>query len=569
MTARRLPPSAFARLRRACPRVCAGLLLLAGLGAARAAELPPPFVPTPAVLFGPLFVQVQMDALFADGKLFPDAVPKTSPLIIMQRYRAADPRSDAALLRFVQSNFRLPTAAHTPPAPPDKSLEAHIARLWPLLTRQPAVPPPYSSLLYVPKPYVVPGGRFREFYYWDSYFTMLGLIPDGHRDTAGDLVDDFSYMLREYGHIPNGARTYYLSRSQPPVYYLMVGLLASDPATAWSRHLADLKREYAYWMAGASHLHPGEARRNVVAMPDGSILNRYWDAADSPRDESYRNDVLVARASGRPPAQVYRDIRAAAESGWDFSSRWLRDGRHLGTIDTTDIVPVDLNSLLYGLEEAIASGCGAQHDSACQRNFNERARSRRRAMDRYLWNARGGYFMDYDWRRRRRNPELSAATLYPLFTGVADARQAEAIARVTRARLLKEGGIVTTNVASGQQWDAPNGWPPLQWIAVTGFRRYHRDALAREIARRWLATVERVFAHESKLVEKYDVEHALPGGGGEYPLQDGFGWTNGVTRALIALYPDLRPSGGAAVSASRQPVATGRRAPAGTRPWAR
>ncbi len=540
--------SCSSRLRRRgrCAAVCALLLLLSPLASAAAtagaaaAAVPQPFVPTPAELFGPLFVRVQMDALFKDGKEFPDAVPKAAPTLILQRYRAAKPRSRAALLRFVRSNFSLPTQAHTPPAPPDKSLEGHIARLWPLLTRQPVVPPPYSSLLYVPKPYAVPGGRFREFYYWDSYFTMLGLIPDGHLDTARDLVDDFSYMLREYGHIPNGARTYYVSRSQPPVYYLMVGLLAPHPASAWARHLKDLEREYAYWMEGSAGLAPGHARRNVVEMPDGSLLNRYWDASDTPRDESYRNDVLIARASGRPAAQVYRNLRAAAESGWDFSSRWLADGRHLATIDTTDIVPVDLNSLLFGLERAISSGCEQRHESACERRFAARARRRRQAMDRYLWNAQAGYFMDYDWRHHRRNPELSAATLYPLFTGVANMRQAGAVAAVTRARLLKEGGLVTTNISSGQQWDAPNGWPPLQWIAVIGLRRYDHPQLAHEIARRWLATVQRVFANEGKLVEKYDVEHNLPGGGGEYPLQDGFGWTNGVTQALLLLYPDLQ-----------------------------
>jgi alpha,alpha-trehalase len=518
-------------------------------GGADIAAAPTPFVATPAELFGPLFVQVQMDALFPDGKAFPDAVPKDPPPVVLRRYRAARPRSRAALLRFVHRTFSFPTEARTPPAEQDKSLEAHIARLWPLLTRQPVVPPPYSSLLYVPKPYVVPGGRFREFYYWDSYFTMLGLIPDGHLDTARDLVDDFSYMLREYGHIPNGARTYYLSRSQPPMYYLMVGLLSPDPASAWSRHLPELESEYAYWMEGSNGLRPGMARRNVVEMPDGSLLNRYWDAADTPRDESYRNDVLIARRSGRPAAKVYRDIRAAAESGWDFSSRWLADERHLTTIDTTDIVPIDLNSLLYGLELAISRGCQARRQAACARAFAARASRRREAIDRYLWDGKAGYFMDYDWRQQKRTGELTAATLYPLFTGVADINQADAVGGITQVRLLREGGIVTTNITSGQQWDAPNGWPPLQWIAVIGFRRYDQPALAREVARRWLATVQRVFANTGKLVEKYDVEHALPGGGGEYPLQDGFGWTNGVTRALLGLYPDLAPGRRAAAAA--------------------
>ncbi len=527
-------------------RMYIGLLVLSSLAslgatAAGAISAPGAFVPTPAQLFGPLFLQVQMDALFPDGKTFPDAAPKAPPPVILRRYRRANPRSRAALLRFVNSNFSFPTEAQTPPAQPDKSLEAHIARLWPLLTRQPVVPPPYSSLLYVPQPYVVPGGRFREFYYWDSYFTLLGLIADGHLDTARDVVGDFSYMLRQYGHIPNGARTYYLSRSQPPVYYLMVGLLSQDPASAWSQHLEDLEREYAYWMEGSAGLRPGEARRNVVEMPDGSLLNRYWDASDTPREESYRDDVLIARASGRPRAQVYRDLRAAAESGWDFSSRWLADGRHLTTIHTTDLVPVDLNSLLYGLERAISDACAARHDSECEHGFAERARRRREAMNRYLWDPASRYYMDYDWRHGRRTGELTAATLYPLFTGVAYLKQADAVGGITQVRLLEQGGIVTTNITSGQQWDAPNGWPPLQWIAVMGFRRYDQPALAHEIARRWLATVQRVFANKGKLVEKYDVEHNLPGGGGEYPLQDGFGWTNGVTRALLGLYPDLLP----------------------------
>ena len=518
-------------------------LALAGITSAAAHA----FYPTPAKLFGPLFVRVQMAGVFPDGKTFVDAVPKASPQVVLHRFRKDNPRTREALLRFVERNFTLPPPDRTR-VPKTATLRAHIAALWPLLTRPAAVPPLYSSLLYVPKPYVIPGGRFREFYYWDSYFTMLGLIPDGRMASARDMIDDFSYLIRTYGHIPNGTRTYYLSRSQPPVYYLMIGLLdRRDPARAWADHLATLRREYAYWMRGAAGLRPGQARRNVVAMPDGALLNRYWSEADTPRDESYRDDVLLARASGRPPARVYRDLRAAAESGWDFSSRWLGDERHLATIRTTDIVPIDLNSLLYGMERAISRGCAARHDLPCARRFAARARRRRNAVDRYLWDARRGYFSDYDWRTRRRTGELSAATLYPLFVGLADAHRANAVAAVTRARLLQPGGIVTTTIITGQQWDAPNGWAPLQWIAVQGLRRYGHPRLAFRLARRWVATVRRVYSNTGKLVEKYNVERKLPGGGGEYPLQDGFGWTNGVTQALLTLYPRLdHPSRGGA-----------------------
>jgi len=516
-------------------------LLAALLPATSSALAGEPFVPSPSQLYGPLFVRVQMAGLHPENDNFVDDVPKASPLAIMQRYRAADPRTRTALLEFVEDNFTFPARVRTPPIPADRTVSAHIARIWPLLTRPAVVPPAYSSLLYVPKPYVVPGGAFQEFYYWDSYFTMLGLIPDGHLDLAGDLVDDFSYLIETYGHIPNGARTFYLSRSQPPVYYLMVGLLdRARPAQAWAAHLRDLEGEYAYWMQGAEGLRPGRARRNVVAMPDGSILNRYWDERDVPRDEGYRNDVLTARAAGKPPAAVYRDIRAAAESGWDFSSRWFGDRRHMSTIRTTSIVPVDLNSLLYGLEEAIARGCEAKHDIACEQDFDARAHRRRNAMDRYLWDAASGYFVDYDWREAKRRNELSAATLYPLFVGLATRQQAQRVATITRSTLLKSGGIVTTTLHTGQQWDAPNGWAPLQWIAVRGLARYGDDALAHDIARRWVATVRRVYANTGRIFEKYDVEQALPGGGGEYPVQDGFGWTNGVTEGLLQRFPDLR-----------------------------
>ncbi len=525
------------------PRRLAGLLaVFLGLFAAASLAHADPANwanPTPAQLFGPLFVRVQMDAIFPDGMTFVDAVPKAAPSVILRRYRKHYPRTRAALRRFVEQNFTLPAPDRTrvPPAP---TLRAHIALLWPLLTRPATVPPLYSSLLYVPKPYIVPGGRFREFYYWDSYFTMLGLIPDGRMASARDLIDDFSYLIRTYGHIPNGNRTFYLSRSQPPVYYLMVALLdPHDPAHAWADHLSELKREYAYWMKGAAGLHPGQARRNVVEMPDGAPLNRYWSSADTPRDESYRDDVLTAKASGRPPARVYRDLRAAAESGWDFSSRWLGDEHHLTTIRTTDIVPIDLNSLLYGMERAISRGCAAAHQPACARLFAARARRRRSAIDRYLWDRRLGYFSDYDWHSGRRTGELTAATLYPLFVHLADAHQANSVAAVARARLLKRGGLVTTTIVTGQQWDAPNGWAPLQWIAIKGLRHYGHARLAYCIARRWIATVRRVYEHTGKLVEKYNVERELPGGGGEYPLQDGFGWTNGVTEALLTLYPRL------------------------------
>lgn len=491
----------------------------------------------PDELYGELFVAVQTAELFDDQKAFVDAVPNLDPEVILAQYRAqrADPSFD--LKTFVGAHFMLPIQRTITP-PPKQSLRDHINWLWPELTRTTAAVPEASSLIPLPEPYVVPGGRFREIYYWDSYFTMLGLAQAGRRDLVGSMVANFAYEIRELGHIPNGNRTYYLSRSQPPFFSHMVQLAASDAGAATlAKYLPELRREHAYWMAGAEETAPGSATRRVVVLADGTLLNRYWDDLDRPRSESYMADITTARAAAdRKPEDVYRDLRAAAESGWDFSSRWFGDGRTLATIRTTAIVPVDLNSLLYHLEDSIVKGCEADADQGCASEFRERARRRARAIEQYLWNERG-YYGDYDWVLGAPRENLTAAALFPLFVGLARADRAQQTARSVEKELLEPGGLVTTPLETGEQWDAPNGWAPLQWVAVDGLRRYEESALAETIATRFLARVSRVYGETGKLVEKYAVMgDGGEGGGGEYPLQDGFGWTNGVTLKLLDLY---------------------------------
>ena len=529
--ARRAAPAVARRRHRAAAYALA-LLPFAWAQAREVGGLEDP----PQVLFKDLFIAVQTAQIYADGKAFPDAVASEPPQVILQQYHAERPESPAQLKHFVEAHFGLPAPVTGAPSPPGEvSIVAHIDALWSPLTRNSAAPPPYSSLLALPEPYVVPGGRFREVYYWDSYFTMLGLAESGRHDLVMGMVRDFAYLIDRYGHVPNGARTYYLSRSQPPFFFAMVGLVSAD---AFATYLPQLRREYAFWMEGERALTPGASHRRVVAMPDGSILNRFWDDRDTPRDESYREDTELATTSRRPPAQLFRDIRAAAESGWDFGSRWFADAHARATLDTTEIVPIDLNSLLFGLEKAIRTGCEQRGDKACAQNFARRAAARRRSIDRYLWDAPTGAYLDYRWTKRARMPRVSAATLYPLFVSLASKSQATAVASITARELLKAGGIVATTLETGQQWDSPNGWAPLQWIAVSGLRDYGLTPLAATIACRWMANVNEVYRQSGKLVEKYDVvTTGRSGGGGEYPLQDGFGWTNGVMRKLIALYP--------------------------------
>ena len=395
---------------------------------------------------------------------------------------------------------------------------------------------------------------FSELYYWDSYFIMLGLAESGRRDLLEDMVKNFADLMDTYGHAPNGTRTYYLSRSQPPFFFAMVSLLSpSDPAAAFARYLKELKTEYAYWMEGANALKPGQAHRHAVALGDGSILNRFWDDSDAPRDESYSEDVVLAAATARPAHEMFRDIRAGAESGWDFSSRWFADSRTKASIDTTEIIPIDLNALMFGLENAIRAGCERTGDRDCVEDFAKRAAARRAAIDHYLWDPSRGVYLDYRWTRKEPIDQLTAATLYPLFTHVASEEQAASVAKAVEAELLKPGGVVTTTLDTGQQWDWPNGWAPIQWIAVEGLTAYGRKPLAEAIACRWMVNVSGVYRSTGKLVEKYDVIATnQAGGGGEYPTQDGFGWTNGVMLKLMALYPadaelesaDLCPAAG-------------------------
>ncbi len=514
------------------------LLAATGLGIAQPAPVPP------SIAFGSLYREVEMSGVYEDQKTFADAVPKEAPAAILADYERQKSQPHFDLKAFVAGHFTPPREPARSQAHPRESLRDYIAGMWTLLRRPPDKAEPYSSLLPLGHPYVVPGGRFREIYYWDSYFTMLGLAQDGRHQLARDMLANFASLIDRYGHIPNGNRSYYLSRSQPPFFSCMVDLVAArDGEGIYQTYLPELQAEYDFWMEGADGLAPGGAFRRVLRLSDGSLLNRYWDDRAVPRDESYRQDVETARRSARPAAQVYRDLRAGAESGWDFSSRWLADGSRLATIRTTAFAPVDLNSLMMHLEQVLARAYRHKGDAARSRFYRTRARQRGAVIRRLMWDAKAGLFTDYDWRLGRRSGEFSAATVFPLYFGAASSEQGHGVAVALRREFLRPGGLATTERTSGQQWDRPNGWAPLQYLAIEGLNRYGEQGLAREIARRWLHTVISSYRNSGILVEKYNVEQpasphtARAGVGGEYPVQAGFGWTNGVLAQLMSQYP--------------------------------
>jgi len=498
-----------------------------------------PTLPTPRQLYPGLFEAVQLGRVYADNKTFVDALPTAPPAEIVAAYARQRTQPGFELKTFVGQYFKPPVAAtDVYRSNIQAGIRAHLDTLWTVLRRPgQAEAAQYSSLLPLPRPYLVPGGRFREIYYWDSYFTMLGLRQAGRTALLRDMVANFAYLIDRYGHVPNGSRTYYLTRSQPPFFALMVQLLAQaegSSSQAVAQFRPQLKLEYAYWTSGGDKLQPGTADGRTVRMPGGEPLSRYWDDSDQPREESYREDVEASRSIHQPMSAFYRNVRAAAASGWDFSSRWFQPGQGLETIRTTDLVPVDLNCLLLTLEQTLTKAARQAGDSTEAKQYRQAGQARAVAIRKYCWDAKAGFYVDYDLPQRRPSPVHTLAGVFPLAFGVATSDQAKKVAGHLQNEFLRPGGLLTTTNPSGQQWDAPNAWAPLEYLSIVGLRRYGQKPLADTVAHRWTRLNVRVFNQTGKLLEKYNVEKTdLLAGGGEYPLQDGFGWTNGVLLTLL------------------------------------
>ncbi len=485
----------------------------------------------PDQLYGELFRDVQMSRIFDDSKTFVDCTAKRNPQDIVADYMQLKSSGEKINIRsFVEENFFVPSQPQAEYHTTEDDITKHVNNLWKVLRRRADSVHPGSSLLPLPYDYIVPGGRFREIYYWDSYFTMLGLKESNQYELIESMIKNFAHLISTYGHIPNGNRTYYLSRSQPPFFSLMLDLLANEKGdSVYSTYLPQLQQEYNYWNDKTA------PTKHSVQMADGSIMTRYYDQLSIPRQESYLEDVSVSKAVSAEEQQVrYKNLRSAAESGWDFSSRWLRDGKNLHTIETTNLIPVDLNCLIYHLEMTLAKAYKILGNASVSSEFGALADSRKKAILKFCWNKEEQWFVDYNLRINQPSSQMTLAGMFPFFLKIADDGQMTFVAKTLQEKFLKSGGVLTTLIETGEQWDAPNGWAPLQWITVVALDQYNQKALAKEIANRWVELNKRVFVHTGKLVERYDVVDATkPGGGGEYPYQDGFGWSNGVLLAMI------------------------------------
>lgn len=480
----------------------------------------------PAIDIKDLFNDVQLSGIFPDSKTFTDYSPAIPSDSIRYYYeiRKGQPSFDMKL--FIGSYFKMPAEkTHKDPQDLNSDLAEHLNSLWPTLRREPDTIT-NGTLIPLSNPYIVPGGRFREIYYWDSYFTMEGLAASGQIDLIHSMLNNFSCMIQQYGYIPNGNRTYFLGRSQPPFFAEMIKLYMRETSdNKGLEYLPALEREYQFWMG------PEKIRK---IPPEKGYLNYYSDQNLTPRPEAYKEDTKLALIVAENKRELlYSNIRAACESGWDFSSRWMADGSNLQTIHTIEILPVDLNCLLFNMELTLAELYKLAGNMAFATSYYKKADDRKQLIKQLFWNNKKGFYYDYDIKTKKLCTSECLAGVYPLYFKISGTNEANQVANKLRKEFLKDGGLVTTMNNTGQQWDSPNGWAPLQWMAIVGLENYGFKSLADSIAHRWMALNEKVYRDTGKMMEKYNVvDTTLEAGGGEYPGQDGFGWTNGVYLAL-------------------------------------
>ncbi|KAJ8952021.1 hypothetical protein NQ318_023462 [Aromia moschata] len=403
------------------------------------------------------------------------------------------------------------------------------------------------SIIWVPNPTIVPGGRFREFYYWDSDWIVKALLLCEMHSTVKGMLENFLYMVDNYGLIPNGGRIYYLARSQPPLLIPMIKLYYefTGDKSFIARNIHLIEKEFNYWMTNHS--------KKIVMNGAEYTLAAYGDYSNGPRPESYFEDVTNAHifTTDDEKTQFYSQLKAAAESGWDFSSRWFvtKGGTsNFGTMKSTKtrfILPVDLNAMLCGNAKIIADFYSLLSNTPQASKYNEIRAQWLRAVTNILWHEDVGAWLDYDYVNKIRRNYFFPTNISPLWTGCYDSiskvKIVNSVLRYLKSRnFLHTGGVPTSFLRTGEQWDFPNAWSPLQHMMIVGLNNTgNKEAmdLAYKLATVWIQTNYEVFKETSAMFEKYDASHhGSSGHGGEYEVQLGFGWTNGVILDLLNRY---------------------------------
>jgi alpha,alpha-trehalase len=414
---------------------------------------------------GQLFIDVQTSDVFPDQKTFVDCAPKTDPAKIVKLYEKLKKESDFDLKEFIYDQFEV-SEKFNKDSEIEKadSIEEHLTNLWDVLTQTPDTGKLRDSKIPLKHPYIVPGGRFREIFYWDSYFTILGLLESGRSDLAKGMLDNFADLIDQIGFIPNGNRTYFITRSQPPFFAAMVMAYAEKEGMNKAvKYISVLEKEYAFWMNTSNEDKSivGQVNR-IVQVSDTIVLNRYWDSNNGPRAEAFARELPLAKnMDDSTKTAFYKHIRAACESGWDFSSRWFADGESMESISAANVLPVDLNCLVYNLEASLSVLFEYTRNTERAQLYRNLADSRKANIRTLFWSDSLQYFTDYHFLDEKLTETKTLAGVVPLYFEAATKDQAAKVAETIENEFLQAGGVVTTLVESGEQWDFPNGWAPL------------------------------------------------------------------------------------------------------------
>ncbi|XP_064650981.1 trehalase-like [Lineus longissimus] len=524
----------------------------------------------PVYCDGPLLEAMQAAHFFNDSKTFVDLNMKADADVVLSAFANTTSSNDnitrKALREFMEQYFEGPGNEYEDWEPSDwtsrpaflgkikhepyRRWAADLHALWkdPELGRKVKedvrLHPERYSLLYSPNAFIVPGGRFRELYYWDSYWVIRGLLLSEMKETTKGMLENFLAWVKEFGFVPNAGRVYQSGRSQPP--FLSPSFAAYLEATSdidfLNQSIGTLEDEYNFWMTNRSILVDYEGKNYT--------MNRYDVKLGKPRPESFREDTATAAGlTEDDAAEVYADIASAAEAGWGFSTRWFaRNNTSLTTIRTREIIPVDLNALLCWNERLLGKFHRTLGDSKRAEMFEKKALERQTTLMKLLWDPDAGIWFDWDLAANGRIPVYYVSSFLPLFTGCygnekgTDKEEIErkVLDYIKRTDLLDfKAPIPTSLIESGEQWDFPNLWPPTQHMLIEALDSSSLSE-AREVAHflaaRFLATALVPWEKSQHMYEKFDVRTDTPGRGGEYKVQIGFGWTNGVAMILLDKY---------------------------------
>lgn len=427
-----------------------------------------------------------------------------------------------------------------------REFASQIVKIWPTLARQikPEIIKDSSkySILPVPNTFVVPGGRFKESYYWDSFWIIEGLLISGMSQTAQSMIENFLHIVDEYGFIPNGLRVYYLNRAHPPLLTPMVTMLmnSTNDLNWLQKNIHLLDRELEFYLSNRSV--------EVNYKEKTYTMFHYDSESGSPRPESYIEDVETCGVLSDKiqVEECYKDLKSGAESGWDFSYRWVfdQDGGNNANRTYTKVrrvIPVDLNSMLAKAMRELRDLHSRIGDNEKSLYWNQKYVDLEEAIyDVLFWK---GVWFDFDMKLGKHREYFYPSNLAPLWAEVYGPESAQELGKNAYSYLISSGitsyygGIPNSLNNTGEQWDFPMAWAPLQSIAIQALRRsgnVDAQKLAKDLAGRWLQSTLTAFKRTGEMYEKYDAVHpGQAGGGGEYTVQTGFGWTNGVDLEFI------------------------------------